>query len=115
RLLPDLLAATLQRALALEAMDDALAVAQHLHFEMARVPQKAFEIERAAAERRLGFGLGGLKLMFEPRLVVRDANAPAAATRACLEHDRKTDRAGGGQRGIEVGDFAFAARHYRHA
>ena len=36
RLLPDLLAAPLQRAFALETVHDILTVAQHLHLEMAR-------------------------------------------------------------------------------
>ena len=52
-------------------MDDVLAVAQHLHFHVAGALEEALQIERAAAERGLGFGLRGVKLMFEARLVVR--------------------------------------------
>ena len=92
-----------------------LAVAEHLHFEMARAREEALKIERTIAEGRLGFGLRGVKLMFEAGLIVRDANAATATTGACFKHDRKADRAGRGQRLIDVGDLAFATRHHRHA
>ena len=42
-----------------------LAVAQDLHLEMAGTRQKAFDVERAVAERRFGFGLRGVKLVLE--------------------------------------------------
>ena len=54
---PDLLVTPLQRAVALAEMDGAaLAVAQHLDFDMARPLQIFLEIERVVAE--CGFCLG---------------------------------------------------------
>src|SRR5580704_1876661 len=95
RFLPDFLATALERAFALEAMDDVLAVAEHLHLQMACALEETFQIERTAAEGGFGLGLRGVKLMFEARLIVGDANAAAATTSACLEHHRKADLAGG--------------------
>ena len=58
--LPDFLMAALQRAVALAEMDGvALAVAEHLDFDVARLLQVFFEIDRIVAERRLRLGLGG--------------------------------------------------------
>src|SRR5262249_41975738 len=96
-------------------MDDALAVAEHLHLQMARALQEAFEIERAAAEGGPGLGLRRVKLMFEACLILRDANAAATTTCACLEHDRKADLARGGKPMVKVGDFAVATWHHGHA
>ena len=74
RLLPDLLAAALQRALALETVHDAMAITQNLHLEMARVVEKALEIEPALAEGGRCFGLRRMKVMRERRLICGDAN-----------------------------------------
>ena len=58
--LPDLLMAALQRTIALAEVNRlAPAVAEHLDFDMARLVQIFFEIDRIVAERRLGLGLGG--------------------------------------------------------
>ena len=52
--LPDLLVAALQRAVALAEMDGvALAVAEHLDFDVARLLEIFLEIDRVVAERRL--------------------------------------------------------------
>ena len=65
-------------------MHDVFAVAQHLHLQMARALEETFQIERAAAEGGLGLGLRGVKLTFEARLVVGDADAAAAAPALAL-------------------------------
>ena len=60
--LPDFLVAALQRAVALAEMDGvALAVAEHLDFDVARPLEIFFEIDRVVAERGLGFGARGRK------------------------------------------------------
>ena len=96
-------------------MHDAFAVAQHLHFEVARALEETFEIEGAAAERGRGLGLRRRKMPRQPRLVVGDADAAAAAAGARLEHDRVADVPRRGQRVVEIGDLALAPRHDRHA
>ena len=58
--LPDLLMAALQRAVALAEVDRAaLAVAEHLDFDVPRLLQIFLQIDRVVAERRLGLALGG--------------------------------------------------------
>ena len=58
--LPDLLMAALQRAVALAEMDRvALAVAENLDLDMARLLEIFFEIDRVVAEGRLGLGARG--------------------------------------------------------
>ena len=60
--LPDFLIAALQRAVALAQVDGAaVAVAQHLDFDVARLRQVFFEIKRVVAERGLGLGARGGK------------------------------------------------------
>ena len=58
--LQHLLVAALQRAVALAEMDGvALAVAEHLDLDVARLLQIFLEIDRVVAERGLGFGARG--------------------------------------------------------
>ena len=60
--LPDLLVAALQRAVALAEMHGvALAVAEHLDLDVARLLEILLEIDRVVAERGLGLGPGGLR------------------------------------------------------
>ena len=92
RLLPDLLAAALQRAFALEAVDDVAAVAEHLHLDVAGALDQLLDIEPAVAE-------GGLRLGAAPAAsagansvgVAGDADAAAAAAGRRLDHHRKAD------------------------
>ena len=59
-LLPDLLVAALQRAVALAEMDGlALAVAEHLNLDVTRLFEIFLEIDGVVAERRLGLGARG--------------------------------------------------------
>ena len=58
--LPDLLVAALQRAVALAEMDGAaVAVAEHLDFDVARPREIFFQIDRVVAEGGLRLGAGG--------------------------------------------------------
>ena len=58
--LPDLLVAALQRAVALAEMDGvALAVAQHLDLDVARLLEIFFEVDRVVAEGGARLGAGG--------------------------------------------------------
>jgi len=78
--LPDLLAAALKRAFALEAMNDVVAVAQHLHLDMPRALDQLLDIKPAIAKRceRLGLRLRHQCVKLFRR--VRDADAtPATA------------------------------------
>ncbi|CFK91655.1 Uncharacterised protein [Burkholderia pseudomallei] len=57
RFLENLLAPPLQRAFAFEQMNNVLAVAQDLHFDVPRARDEAFEIDAAVAERGLCLAL----------------------------------------------------------
>ena len=97
--LPDLLVAALQRAIAVAEMNGlAVAVAQNLDFDMARLFEIFFKIDRVVAKGRLGLG----PRRFERRgKLLRGAGnfhaAPAAAGR-CLYENRETERPRDGQR-----------------
>ena len=75
--LPDLLVAALQRAVALAEMDGAaLAVAEHLDFDVARPLEIFFQIERIVAERGLGFGARGRPAPTQARSSARTTFMP---------------------------------------
>ena len=60
RFLPDLLVAALQRAVALAEMDGvALAVAEHLDLDVARLVEVLLEVDRVVAEGGARLGAGG--------------------------------------------------------
>src|SRR3546814_18079748 len=66
--LDDLLEAALDRAFALEHVHDAaLAVAEYLHFDMARVLDIAFDVQAAITEVALAFTARAFALGVEPR------------------------------------------------
>src|SRR5260221_4957133 len=91
RLLPDLLAPPLQRAFALVDVDRVDALAHHLHLDVARSLDEAFEIEPAIAERRSRFGARLRHQLLQLGSRAGDADAPSAAARRGLDHDRKAD------------------------
>ena len=89
--LPDLLTAALQRALALEAVDDVVSVAEHLHLDVPRAFDELLDIEPAVAEGRERLGL---RLRHEVMKLLgraRDADAAAAAAGRRLDHHGKAD------------------------
>ena len=99
RLLDDLLVATLDRALALEAMHDvAPLVAQDLHFDVARPRQPALEEDRVVAEGARGLAPRRLDRRLEVVRRFHHPHALAAAARGGLDQQRIADRLRGGRR-----------------
>src|SRR5262245_433488 len=79
-LLPDLLVAALQRAVALAEMNGAaLAVAEHLNLDVTWLLQVFLEIDRVISERGLGLGACGGERVREVVGAVRDLHAAATA------------------------------------
>src|SRR5690606_27658916 len=73
RLLPDLLVAALQRAVALAEMDAAPhAVAEYLDFDVARLFEIFLDVDRVVTKGCAGFRLGRGKRDVEFGLVARD-------------------------------------------
>ena len=95
-------------------MQYALAITHDLHLDVPGTVEEAFQIKRAAAERRRGLGLRGVKVMLELGLVRGNADAAPAAAGAGLEHDRKADPARLGERLRKIGDLAIGSRHDRN-
>ena len=94
RQLDDLLAAPLQAAFALaQGHDAALAVAHDLDLDVAGAADQPLGIERAVAERRLGFGRGAGEGVGDLALVRDQAHAAPAAAGDGLERDAATSRA----------------------
>src|SRR5260221_369230 len=90
--LPDLLMASLQRAIALAEMDRAApAVAEHLDFDMARLLQIFFQIDRRIAECRSGFMGRGGECQRQVLRRLRDFHAASAAAGSRLHQHRKAD------------------------
>ena len=92
--LPDLLVAALQRAVALAEMDGAaMAVAEHLDFDVARPREIFLEIDRVVAERGLRLGArGGERVETGRRRLARDLHAAPAAAGRRLDQHREADR-----------------------
>ena len=86
RFLPELLTATLERALAFEKVDDIASVAEHLHLDMARALDHLFEIEPAVAKGGFGFGARLRRQPIELGAIVDDADAAPAAAGCRLDH-----------------------------
>ena len=94
-------------------MDDVAAVAEHLHLDVARPRDEAFEVYAAVAEGRLRLALRERQLGVELRGVVRDADA-APPPPAAADHDRIADARGHVPRLVERLHDAVAAGHGRH-
>ncbi len=112
---PDLLVAALQRALALEAMDGILAVAEDLHLDVTGAGNHLLDIEAAVAEggERLGRGLREMPL--EIRHVFRDADTAATTTGGRLNHHREADLFYDGASRLEIVDAPLGTRYGRNA
>ena len=92
RALDHLLIAALDRAVALEEVDDiAMGVAEDLHLDMAGPLDQLFEIDLVLAEGGLGLALGLGHLALEVLLGADDAHAAAAAAPGRLQHHREAD------------------------
>ena len=100
-LLPDLLAAALQRAFPLAEMDGGAPVAQDLDFDVSGAADEAFEVEAAVTEGGLGLGRGLRQQRREFVGVACDPDAAPAASRRRLDHHGKSDPGGDGRSGFE--------------
>ena len=90
----------------------ALAVAEHLNFDVPRLLQIFFQIDRVVAERRLGLALGGGDGLDQIRpALARDLHAAPAAARRRLHQHGIADFAGDSQRLRLVADGALGAGH----
>src|SRR5262249_51801584 len=88
RELDDLLMASLQRAVALEEMDEiAVPIAEQLHFDMASPGDEFFEKDIAQAERGSGFALGLFNGFIELIGFEGNAHAAPAAPHRRLDDD----------------------------
>ena len=111
RLLDQLLVAALHRALALAAGQDmAMVVAEHLDLDVARRRDHLLDVERAVAERSLGFARRALVRVTDLAGFRHRAHALAAAARRSLEQHGETELLGRRERVIRPGD-ALGARH----
>jgi hypothetical protein len=116
RFLDHLLVPPLQRAFALpERKQIAVAVADDLHLDVARVLHELFDQHAVVAERRLGLALGADdgRRKFAGR--IDHAHAAPAAAGGRLDQHREADLVGGlCQRCLVLG-LAVIAGHQRHA
>ena len=116
RLLDDLLVAALQRAIALPQMNDiALAVAEHLHFDMARREDVFLYQHARVAKRRLALALRGLQRGLEGVGRIDAAHAAPAAAGDRLDEHRVADLAGARLQKHRALLGAMIARHDRRA
>ena len=112
----EFLVAALDRAIAVEKMDDvAFRIAEYLDFDMARIDESFFDENRAGAKRFFGFGNGARELAADFAGVVALPDAAPAAARRGFEHHRIADFAGDGERFVDIGDGAVAAGERAHA
>ncbi len=116
RLLYHLLMPALQRAVALEEVDDiAVPVAEDLHLDVTRLRQIAFEKHRTVAEGGFGLPPCGLQRGAEILLPLDPAHAFAAAARPRLDQHRIADfPCPVGKKGCIL-LFAVVAGHDRYA
>ncbi|MCY1207759.1 hypothetical protein D9M72_193660 [compost metagenome] len=93
----------------------AVRVAQHLHFDMARVAYQLFDIHLVVAERgqRLAPRRGERPL--KVLLAFQHPHAASAAAPACLEHQRIADAGGQALACLQVMRQRIGCRHHRHA
>src|SRR5262245_23844701 len=115
-LFPDLLIPALQRAVALAQMDGtAVAVAQHLDFDVARMREIFLEIKRVVAERGLGLRARGRQRCNELLRPLRHLHAAPAAAGRGLEENRKAEAMRERYRLLVGRQAAVRSRHHRHA
>ena len=76
----------------------AMAIAQNLDFDMARLFEIFFKIDRIVAERCLGFGPRRFECDGKLMRAAGNFHAAAAAARRRLDENRETQRPRDGQR-----------------
>ena len=106
----------LQRAVALAEMDRlALAVAEHLEFDMPRIAEILFQIDGVVAERVLRFGPRLHHLRFQLVLRLDHLHAAPASPGGRLDQHRIADLCGDLDRFFHAFDRAVGTRHQRQA
>ena len=110
------LVAALERAVALAEVDGfAVAVAEHLEFDVARVGEIFFHVDGVVAERRARFGRRLAHQAFELVVGLDDLHSAAAAARRRLDQDRIADLLGELVGLGDAGQRAVGAGHQRQA
>ena len=109
--------ATLHGAIALTEIDRILVLVGHdLDFNVARVLQEFFHVDRRIAKGRPGFRLGHLHRVDQRRFGMHHAHATATAATCRLDDDRVTHRLGNApDAGWIVRQFTFGTGHTGHA
>src|SRR5207248_9278079 len=116
RLLPYLLMAPLQRAVALAEMNGpAAAISHDLDFDMTRAGEVFLEIDITIAERRLRFRLGGLNRVFKLAFAMRDLHATTAAAGCRLDERRIADPLCDAPAIFDIGNTPVRSWDYRYA
>jgi hypothetical protein len=115
RLLDHLLVAPLERAVALEQMHRARAVAEDLHLDMARLLHVFFYKNRVVAEGRRGLPPGARQRVHEIRRRGDLAHPLAAAAGHGLDEHRVADGVRRTRQMLRLLVLAVIARHDRHA
>src|SRR6476660_953599 len=95
-------------------MNHALAIAQHLNFDMSRMLDDPLEIETAVAKSCASLRAGLWHQALELLHVLRNPDAPTATTGRRLDHHRKTDALHGLDR-FGMVDPIVRTRHCRNA
>ena len=114
--LPHLLVPALQRAIALAQMDGmALAVAEDLKLDMARLLEIFLKVDGIVAEGGPRLGTGGRESVREVGRRLRNLHAAAAAAGGCLDQHRIADFRSDAGRVDVVVDAALGARHAGNA
>ena len=80
----------------------ALAVGQYLNLDVAWILQEFFQIDNAAAEEGLGFGLGYINCLEKSRFAVHHPHSAPAATCRRLDDDGVADVLGNGESTLVV-------------
>ena len=102
--------AALERAVALTQVDRiAFAIAEHLKFDVARIAEILFNIDRRIAESGFRFAARLLHQRFDGVFAFADLHAPATAARRCLDDHRIANFLGDLLGFIIVGNRAIAA------
>ena len=115
RLLDHLLVAALQRTVALIQMDDlAVPVAKHLHLDMARTGNIAFDQHPVVTERRSPLALGAGQTGGEIGRIIDPFHTLAAAARDRLDQHRIADPRRLGRQGLFRLVRALIAGRHRH-
>ena len=111
-----LLVTALERAIALTQVNRvAVAIAEHLEFDVARIAEVLFDIDRGVAERGLGLAAGLLDQRFKLVRSVADLHPAPAAARGSLDDHRISGLLGNLARFGDVADRAVAAGDQRQA